>query len=175
MEEFEDVLRRATSSITERYFRLPVSGGRGTFRERVYCYELYHQMRRIWPEGSRYSLNGEVDKGGHPFLEGHDHLKSVIPDLLVHVPGTMEWNFAIIEVKPGNARMKGVRKDLNTLTAFLRDWEYQRGVLLFYGLLRAPFLELAQEAVRDDPAPIEVWHHANAGHHAVLLGRLDER
>jgi hypothetical protein len=32
--------------------------------ERVYYYELYHQMRRRWPEPdhSPYWLNGEIDK-----------------------------------------------------------------------------------------------------------------
>jgi len=174
MEGFEDILEKATAAIVDRYIRLPVAKGGNTFRERVYCYELYHQLRKNWPEDSILSVNGEVDKGGHPVLEDKEHLNAVIPDLLVHMPGNMDWNFAAIEVKPGNARLKGVRKDINTLTAFLRDWGYERGILLFYGILERPFLEMVREAVVDDPVPIEFWHHEWAGHPAKFIGRLDK-
>jgi hypothetical protein len=57
-----------------------VHGGLPAYRERVYCYELYHQMRRRWPLNCEYSLNGEVDKRGHPYLQARPDLRSVIPD-----------------------------------------------------------------------------------------------
>ncbi len=63
MEELDHILAEATSAIEADYFRLPIDGGIPVFRERVYCYELYHQMRSRWPPRSqcRYLLNGEVD------------------------------------------------------------------------------------------------------------------
>lgn len=176
LENFDRLLRDATSSIGERYVRLPIALGGNTYRERVYCYELYHQMRRLWPDASEYSLNGEVDKGGHPFLEDREHLHKVIPDLLVHVPGTMDRNFAVIEVKPANAKMKGILKDVQTLSAFLADWGYRRGILLFYGAQGEGLLRKLQKGLLDeDTAEIEIWHHAQIGRPAELLGRLAQR
>jgi hypothetical protein len=48
MNELSDVLAEATAAIEARYFRLPIAGGDPIYRERVYCYELYHQMRLLW-------------------------------------------------------------------------------------------------------------------------------
>ena len=38
-------LQDATAAIGEEYFRLPIHGSDPAYRERVYCYELYHQTR----------------------------------------------------------------------------------------------------------------------------------
>ena len=45
MNELSDVLADATRSIEAEYFHLSIDGGGPVYRERVYCYELYHQMR----------------------------------------------------------------------------------------------------------------------------------
>jgi hypothetical protein len=89
MEELDRIISGATGSISQMYFRLPIDGGDPVFRERVYCYELYHQMRSRWPDDCAFSLNGEVDKSAHPILDtlGAAYAK---PDLLVHVPGSMQ-------------------------------------------------------------------------------------
>lgn len=50
MEEFTQILRQATAAIAPEYFHFPIDGGDPIFRERVYCYELYHQLRERWPE-----------------------------------------------------------------------------------------------------------------------------
>lgn len=68
MEQLTDILEQSTTHIDGLYMRLPVDGGEGQYRERVYCYELYHQMRSRWPSPCDYSLNGEVDKRGHPII-----------------------------------------------------------------------------------------------------------
>jgi hypothetical protein len=67
-EPLTKILREATAGVGEIYFRLPISDGIPAFKERVYCYELYHQMRRRWPEGSKFVLNAELDKRAHPRL-----------------------------------------------------------------------------------------------------------
>lgn len=83
MEQLTDILRQATAAIGREYFLLPIHGGGPVYRERVYCYELYYQMRRRWLEDSPYRLNGEVDKRSYPNFPdlGPGEPK---PDLLVH-------------------------------------------------------------------------------------------
>jgi hypothetical protein len=67
-EIFERMVAAAASRITMPYFQLPVAELEDTvYRERVYCYELYHQLRVDW-NGFDFSLGGEVDKGGHPLF-----------------------------------------------------------------------------------------------------------
>jgi len=44
-EELTHVLQEATADITADNFYLNLDGGDPVYRERVYCYELYHQMR----------------------------------------------------------------------------------------------------------------------------------
>ena len=64
---FRQLLRAATSAIAAEYFLLPVAvppGGvpRSDFRERVYAYELYHQLRCRWPAhwSGMHFLMGEI-------------------------------------------------------------------------------------------------------------------
>lgn len=62
------ILSRATRDIAPEYFRLNINGGDPVYRERVYCNELYHQMRVRWPYDTAYCLNGEIAKAAHPIL-----------------------------------------------------------------------------------------------------------
>lgn len=68
MDELTRILKDATAGIGQGYFHLNVDGGNPIYRERVYCYELYHQMRLRWPADTEYCLNGEIDKAAHPIL-----------------------------------------------------------------------------------------------------------
>jgi hypothetical protein len=158
------------------YFHLNIDGGDPIFRERVYCYELYHQMRKNWPSNCPYYLNGELDKRAHPILQklGADHAKQ---DLLVHTPGSMAGNYAVIEVKHSTATA-GVRKDLKTLHLFLRKVGYQRAIYLIYGREAnaegvAKIGAVANEF--SELMPIEVWLHSGARQpatHYTTLQRL---
>ena len=65
--EFQDKLIAATTRIADDYFQLPVADAEGAYRERVYCYELYHQLRSEWRDFP-FSLGGEVDKGTRIFV-----------------------------------------------------------------------------------------------------------
>ncbi len=126
-------LASATAEIEEKFFNLPVAygdPGHTIYRERAYCYELYHRLRPRWTRGE-YVLNGELSKAGHPYFAGLEKM----PDLLVHVPGSMEGNVVIVEVKSarGAAIASDVRKDLLTLTRFVSSAQYERGVYLVYG------------------------------------------
>ena len=102
--------------------KLPIAGSDPQYRERVYCYELYHQLRCQWDPNFEFSLCGEIDKRGHAYVHGK-HLDMITPDLLIHQPGDMNAtsNLLVIEVKPANGRIKKMRKDLRKLTALRRD------------------------------------------------------
>ncbi len=130
--DFTAVLETATQQVSEHYFQLRIDGGEPVYRERVYCYELYHQMRIAWPNNSHFLLHAEVDKSGHPVLS-ESGVQSAKPDFLVHIPGDMKGNHTIIEVKSSTARRDAIKKDLTKLTAFLRKDNYRRAIYLIYG------------------------------------------
>jgi len=125
-------LDTACEQISKDYFYFPVYSEKGTiYRERVYCYELYHQLRLALRRGFKYVLSGEVDKRMHPVLskEGEDH---VIPDFLVHVPATMK-NLLVMEVKSPNAKIEGICKDVKIIRTFIDKMKYTYGIILVYG------------------------------------------
>ncbi len=69
--DYEDLLkhfRMAASHVPKEYFQLPVMGvEEPIYRERVYCYELYHHLRKAWPQSlALYSLSGEIEEGSPP-------------------------------------------------------------------------------------------------------------
>ncbi|MCC8952716.1 methionyl-tRNA formyltransferase-like protein [Bradyrhizobium sp. Pear77] len=176
MDELSRLLGRVTAGIRPEYIRLPIDGGPAVYRERVYCYELYHQMRLEWPDDGPFRLNGEVDKAGHPRL-GPLGASRYKPDLLVHGPGNMGFNHAVIEVKSMMANATGIKKDLNTLRLFRRVVGYERSISLIYG---EPPMDRVIERVNNaavglpELPHIEVWVHCGLGEpaeHLFSLGR----
>ncbi len=169
MQDLTKILREATRKVPEGYFHLSIDGGDPIYRERVYCYELYHQLRCLWPSDTEFYLNGEIDKAAHPILRelGADRIK---PDFLVHKPGYMSGNHAIIEVKKEDVDRGGLKKDLNTLSLFLKKVGYERAIYLIYGyninkesvldLITCLYDEIASEEV------IEIWFHSSANESA---------
>tara|TARA_B100000315_G_C14510707_1_gene556806 strand:- start:682 stop:1227 length:546 start_codon:yes stop_codon:yes gene_type:complete len=180
MKELTEILRSATKNVGEKYFQIPISGSEDLlYRERVYCYELYHQMRSVWPIISKFTLGGEIDKSSHPLIRG-SFLDRRKPDFLVHMPGDMGNNYAVIEVKPINAQDDGINKDLKTLTAFYRHAGYERAIYLIYGRgnidkIVSGLNEIACEddGKNSDISLIELWWHEMVGHSAkqVRLNR----
>lgn len=161
MQELTGLLEQAAALIEPNFFLLPLDGAPPRYRERVYCYELYHQLRQQWPNGCQYSLNGEVDKRRHPYFAGtHGHAS---PDLLVHVPGSPD-NYAVIEVKSVMASDRGIRKDLRTLIRF-RGFGYQRAIYLWYGMNPGDVLQRVQHAgaTAEELASLEIWVHSQVG------------
>ena len=157
----DQVLADATSGFPEMYFQLPVSGQNPIYRERVYCYELYHRLRSVWPKEWPYLLNGEIDKQGHSLLR-RDQADRCKPDLLVHQPGCMSNNLAVIEVKADNAKPAAIQKDINTLALFTQSQVgYKRGIYLIYGHNAEQMSQRVRSAIeeRPDTGKIEVWLH----------------
>jgi hypothetical protein len=168
---FEGLIQEAAAAVGNLYFQLPVAERTdAVYRERVYCYELYHQLRLIW-KGFDFTLCGEVDKGGHPlFCRGdYQHAK---PDFLVHRPGEMERNLACVEVKPCVRPWDEFRDDLKKLTWFCHHARYHRGMFLVYGAEKdetesRDLLKTKLRRAMDDPAIdrecICLMHHAAVG------------
>lgn len=136
IQQFRALLLEATSHIASKYFHLPIVDRNGVvshvYRERVYCYELYHCLRNLWHDEYPFTLNGEVDKNGHPIYR-NTPVARLKPDLLVHIPGDAPGNLIVVEVKPLNTKRKQIEKDLCSLAAFMRHGEYDKGIYLIYG------------------------------------------
>jgi hypothetical protein len=168
LNRFEEMLNAATSRIEHDYFLLPVTDADAVYRERVYCYELYPQLRCLWG-GFRFSLGGEIDKVGNPHFRGGPYARAK-PDFLVHVPGNMDRNLACVEVKPFAQHAAQFAHDLKKLTWFCHHAYYHCGIFLAYGTdpnrpdTDAELQENLQEALTPDetidPSVIHVFHHA---------------
>lgn len=171
MRELTGILRQGTAAIGQAFFLLPIRGGDPVYRERIYSYELYHQMRRQWPTNSAYCLNGEVDKSRHPDFS---NIKKV-PDLLVHQAGSDRYNHAVIEIKSAKSIVsRNVEKDLRTLSLFKQHTplHYDRAIYLIYGDNEgADTLAKLQRWADKIPclASIEVWLHRAVGAPAELV------
>jgi len=136
-------LRNASKRIDKEYVMLPVAGSDPQYRERVYCYELYHHLRTRWDRRFPFSLCGEIDKRNHAHIRGK-YLTNIKPDFLVHRLGWMDStsNLLALEVKAANAKDTYLRTDLRKLTALRRKLtnaehepaNYHHAILWIYGL-----------------------------------------
>ena len=125
----EGLMKAARNMDDPHYFQLPIAGREDPiFRERVYCYELYHQIRNVLGDTFPYKLDGEVDKQGHPVIPGKKK-----PDFIVHVPGQMERNLAVVEVKPITVDDDGLNNDLKKLNWLIDKGKYGWAIMLIYG------------------------------------------
>lgn len=171
MHQLTELLQRATANVPPQYFQVALDGGDPVYRERVYCYELYHQLRCQWPTNTPFYLNGELDKAAHPILRelGADYAK---PDFLIHQPGYMAENHTIIEVKSSNAQWNGIEKDLKTLSLFREKVNYQRAIYLLFGYEVAVAAERVRRVAAglDGLQAIELWLHTMPGESAQQVG-----
>lgn len=158
-------LADATKKIGASYFSLPVAGLEDSiYRERVYCYELYHQLRSVWGDMA-FTLSAEVDKAGNPSILDVN-IKQAKPDFIVHIPGQTGplANFAVIEVKQVTAQLQGLKKDIRNLLAFRQSQNYRRAIYLFYG--KGDMKKVFQKIHRFrefDISEIEIWWHPSCG------------
>ena len=179
LELFSRLLTEATAAVAPEYFLLPVASDNSEepleqYRERVYAYELYHQLRSRWPADWPYSLAGEIDKNGHPIIRG-GYLDNAKPDLLVHVPGDMGYNLVVIEIKPIRPHpLPGERavfeRDLHKLLAF-REIGYEAAFLLVFGESADRVIDYG-EGVRQAGLRLDLvalWHHRRPRESACLV------
>lgn len=136
--EIIDIINKAASQVTEDYLNLTTTyEPSGIVRERVFCYELYHQIRLILGNNHKLTLNGEIDKRGHQDFKAEDRKN---PDFVFHIPGQHEGNTIILEVK-GNIDTEGIIKDFETIKTFISSYYYQVGIFLLYNHNLSELLE----------------------------------
>jgi len=165
MNKFDIIFAQATKGIAHDFFKLNLHGAPSVYRERVYCYELYHQLRKRWT-AAEYFISGEVDKRGHPrFSNG----RKPQPDLLIHLPGEYKNDYAVIEVKHCQIEKGGAEKDLKTLELFLKH-DYKRAIYLVYGH-KAEMAAYRIARWNIEKIPIEIWIHCEVGRPAILYDR----
>jgi hypothetical protein len=88
-------------------------------------------MRLRWGRFG-YSLGGEVDKCVHPLFRGGPYKLSK-PDFLIHMPGDMDRNLAVVEVKAATASLEDLFADVEKLVWFCSEAAYFGGILLVCG------------------------------------------
>lgn len=165
----------ATEKVEPIYFQLKVAGIEAPkFLERVYCYELYHQMRIGWPK-IPHKLTGEIDKGGHPRVR-NGVLNRSKPDFTIHVPGNMDDNLLVIEVKARDPVDAQVLRDLQKLTEFRRSASYVAAYYLTYGFdeheataFASDCSSLAEKDKAIDLTKIVMFNQAAAGRAAIKI------
>jgi hypothetical protein len=130
--DFLDVLLEAIRNVKSAYQSIRVIDNEADpeihkiARERVYCYELYHQLRLLLDE-TCHDVNGEIDKSGH-----HIIVEGFNPDIVIHKQGSMEGNKLVLEAKVAWDN-NGVKKDFKTLYAMTEYYRYDIGIFLFVG------------------------------------------
>jgi len=149
---WHNLLVDASSKVADCYILLPIAGKTDSeYRERVYCYELYHQLRVLGEERHLpYVLGGEIDKAGHPVIRG-PYLDRSKPDLAAHRPGRMSHNLSVVEIKPAGATAPQIADDLRKLTAFRSLAAYHSAYFILYGGKKSAF-HRALHRIAGDPA-----------------------
>ncbi|MBN8202537.1 hypothetical protein LG291_25270 (plasmid) [Cytobacillus firmus] len=107
--------------------------------ERVFCYELYHQLRKIMEENQldeKVILQAELRKTqvGSEIeqLFGIQSTEGVYyPDFLIHEPDTFDNQDLIIEVK-ANPKLtyEDMIKDILKIDQFIHRYQYKKGIFL---------------------------------------------
>lgn len=129
-DEYVSLLVEALTNVDKKYFEIEESGTKSTKkRERVFCYELYHQMRKLQERNKHLDLtiNGEINKAGNLVIR-----ENFDPDFVIHQQGSMGNNHAVIEVKTSNDK-RGILKDFETIKCMVHCYLYKIGIFLITG------------------------------------------
>ncbi len=147
-----NLIREALKRVKERYFIVKSNPKPGGFqRERVFCYELYHQMRLLHQDTGEIQINGEIDKSGNTdFEELHSN-----PDFIFHEPSEHKNNKIVIEVKgiinDDKKGVEAIKKDFRTLLFFInkRKVKYETGVFILYRYNFQEFKNMFKETLME--------------------------
>lgn len=160
--------------IESQYFNIPgYNGEYPVFRERVYCYELYHQLRCNIPNEFPFTIHGELDKAGNVSI--YELLRGKKPDFVVHKPGTSN-NLIVMEVKSIKSKLDDIIDDCYKLKNFENNANYTQQIMIIFGsyekekdeqLLGNVKLALAENGLltqnllliwHKEPGDIEYWN-----------------
>jgi hypothetical protein len=99
-----------------------------TWQERLFAYELYHQLRLLWTANPALRaccvIHAEVRKG-YQQIEGFDYM----PDFLFHLPQP-DQNHAVVEVKLAG---RDLTADLKKLVRFHDEFKYDDVIEILIG------------------------------------------
>ncbi|MDP3059033.1 MAG: hypothetical protein Q8N36_06210 [bacterium] len=162
-EKFLALIQNALDAVDQEYYAItPTYAPLGIVRERVFCYEYYHQMRLIQKEDklTEFSIHGEVDKRGYRLFDPDARRN---PDFIFHIPGSMNNNMVVIEVKGkiGSRYKRSVFKDIQTLSRFTNTQHmYHLGLLIIYNyslqeFKQRFFLEYIKQRVENECLEID--------------------
>lgn len=139
---FLTVLREAIAAVEDDYYQVDFYGSEEPkYRERVFCYELYHQLRLRLSYNFNYKLHGEMDKKTHAKYRSNTLLRGSAPDFIVHQQSEMNQNLSVIEVKHAQSDLNKILRDIDKLNEFINIGNYHRCILLIYGPLEEESFE----------------------------------
>lgn len=170
IENYLAIITEALSRVGRGYYRVRTTYDEaGVIRERVFCYEFYHQMRSIMGGAQPLILHAEIDKSGHRDFEAEDQRN---PDFVFHVPGEHTRNTLVVEVKGTLDSVAGVLKDFETLEKFITSYGYRAGVFILYNysldvLLRRRTFRKAISLMQENPAANSIYIVATPEHGIV--------
>ncbi|WP_151087722.1 hypothetical protein [Hymenobacter baengnokdamensis] len=117
----------ALNSVEQDYILVPaIHNVDGLSRERVFCYELYHQTRKKL-RTKKIIIHGELDKSGYPDFNNEK------PDFVFHKPGSDAHNAVALEVKV-EIELLNIQRDLDKLFRFVRNYHYMSAGLIIVGI-----------------------------------------
>ena len=152
VESFVEMIEDSLENVGDEYYKITTTyESSGIVRERVFCYELYHQMRLV--QSARgltdVQIHGEIDKSGHVAFDRNARKN---PDFVFHIPGMMQGNAIVVEVKGKleGTYQEGVYKDIVTLSKFTNNKHYYHsGILIIYNYTYDEFLHSIGEFLKN--------------------------
>jgi hypothetical protein len=109
----------------------PVKIAEQTWQERLFAYEIYHQLRLLWAEHpalrAHCVIHAEVRKG-YQNIANFDYM----PDFLFHLPQPGQ-NRAVAEVKLAARSSTDIAADLTKLCHFHEEFEYDDLIEILVG------------------------------------------
>ena len=172
--DFLDHFKEAIKLIDEDYINISVYElPDKIYRERVYCYELYHQLRNLLGD-NEYILDGELDKKAHPIISSA--IGGKIPDFVIHKRGNMDLNLVIVEVKSINnleKKRSNLNTDLEKIKDFIEEADYQKGIMLIYSngtdQLTEEIIKIYREKTRGFSNKLLLIWHPGPGFEPIVI------
>jgi len=134
MDKYIEMIQSAVDKVNRSYIEVDPKKDRNfVYYERIFCYELYHQMRCLQTQHSdlfEFKIHGELTK------DRYEGFGKVTPDFLIHIPNEVgkEKNRVIVEVKTSKNNADEIFKDFEKLNKFIKmDNGYQYGVFIWVG------------------------------------------
>jgi hypothetical protein len=149
---YEALIKQEVQSMPAQYFSVqrkkPENQIVAESRERVFCYELYHQLR-IKIESPEQTLelakdiiqlHGELSKGLY------SSYPNITLDFIIHQPTKTDYNLIAVEVKSNfdsferKGKPDGIYKDFISLCHMLNNG-YKLGIFVLFGKTYQAFLD----------------------------------